>query len=260
MHGTERTNGADATNNSKVEGNTTDETERRQDTARVDIMTVPLGMLTDHVSMPDRAQSVSAPHDEVALTSAVATFEQFYESNIDGLARALTATLGDPNLAQDAAQEAMLRACSKWAKISSYDNPFGWTFRVGLNWATSRWRRRKREDLTGSINPAALMSENATIDPGIAQAVLALPVDWRAVIVLRIWMDWSIEDTAAALEIPKGTVRSRMTRAVKHLRTVLDDRDVQMATASTNTTNNPTTQNPAIESTTTTTAKDAHNA
>lgn len=188
----------------------------------MELAALPVRTIPTRVSIDAELRPVT-----VETTRTGVAFEAFYRAEIEGLVRALTATLGDVGLAQDAAQEAMLRACSKWESISTYDNPFGWTYRVGLNWATSRWRRRKREHLTGAIDPSTMTSEFETVDPVVLDAVLSMPVDWRAVIVLRLWMDWSIEDTAAALQIPKGTVRSRTTRAVKHLRVVLDDRDVR---------------------------------
>ncbi|MDB4103219.1 hypothetical protein N9549_03985 [Acidimicrobiales bacterium] len=81
----------------------------------------------------------------VALTaSQEATFAAFYQQNIGPLARTLTSALGDPQVAQDAAQEAMARACERWEKIETYDNPVGWCYRVAMNWSTSRWRKRKR--------------------------------------------------------------------------------------------------------------------
>jgi len=59
--------------------------------------------------------------------------------------RALAVALGDPDLAREATDEAMLRAYARWSRVGAYDNPGGWVFRVGLNWATSWWRRVRGE-------------------------------------------------------------------------------------------------------------------
>ena len=72
-------------------------------------------------------------------------FESFYRAEADRLYRALAVTLGDPQLARDAADEAMARAYAHWGRVRDHDNPGGWAFRVGLNWATSWWRKVRRE-------------------------------------------------------------------------------------------------------------------
>ena len=71
-------------------------------------------------------------------------FETFYRESYADIAAALTVTLGDLDLAQEATDEAMVRAYVRWEKIRAYDNPGGWVYRVGLNWARSARRRLTR--------------------------------------------------------------------------------------------------------------------
>ena len=71
-------------------------------------------------------------------------FEAFYRDGYADIARALAVTLGDLDLAQEATDEAMVRAYVRWQKIGAYDNPGGWVYRVGLNWARSARRRLGR--------------------------------------------------------------------------------------------------------------------
>lgn len=156
-------------------------------------------------------------------------FSTFYDENYPQLVIAFTSAIGDRRLAEDAAQEAMLRACQRWNKIGQYDNPAGWCYRVGMNWATSRWRKRRREistdeprSITDSIEGASL------VDDELLGALQRLPEDQRQVVVLRIWMDWSVRDTSEALGIPEGTVRSRQARALSKLKGDLtESRDEQ---------------------------------
>jgi RNA polymerase sigma factor (sigma-70 family) len=89
-------------------------------------------------------------------------------------------------------------------------------YRVALNLARNRWRRlslerRKPPSPTGP----AWMDECA--DPALARALALLPVDQRAVVVLRYHLDWSVEHVAAALDVAPGTVKSRLHRALKRL-------------------------------------------
>ena len=58
-------------------------------------------------------------------------------------------------------------------------------------------------------------------DPAIAAALRALPLDHRAVVVCRLLLDWSVDDTAAALGVRPGTVKSRLHRALRDLETRL---------------------------------------
>lgn len=157
-------------------------------------------------------------------TSRESAFAVFYQRNIHALARTLTASLGDAQLAQDAAQEAMARACERWEKISHYDNPTGWCYRVAMNWATSRWRKRRREVITNELPPPALVdSPDIELQDRILIALRSLSVEHRSVIVLRLIEDWSIAETAEALGIAHGTVQSRYARALERLRSELGD-------------------------------------
>jgi len=81
----------------------------------------------------------------VAEASDVGSFETFYRAQADRVYRSLAVALADPQLAREAADEAMTRAYARWHRVRGLDNPDGWVFRVGLNWATSRWRKLRRE-------------------------------------------------------------------------------------------------------------------
>lgn len=148
------------------------------------------------------------------------SFEAFYRQNRQHLFRALALTLGDRDLAAEAADEAMARAYQHWRSVQGFDNQAGWTYRVALNWARSRLRKRKREVLADKLPEAA--TEIHFTDPDLDRAVKALPVDSRAVVVLRHYMDWSTDEVARALGIRPGTVKSRLHRAMAELRTQLD--------------------------------------
>lgn len=156
--------------------------------------------------------------------SREANFAHFYQENIHQLTRTLAASLGDSQVAQDAAQEAMARACERWNKIGKYDNPTGWCFRVGMNWATSRWRKRRREVTTEDVRQSgSVLNVDLEVQDRLLVALRALSIDQRSVIVLRLVEDWSIAETAEALGIAEGTVQSRYARALKNLRAELGD-------------------------------------
>jgi RNA polymerase sigma-70 factor (ECF subfamily) len=144
------------------------------------------------------------------------SFEAFYRTNRQHIFRALALTLGNRDLAAEAVDEAMTRTYQHWRTVSSFDNQAGWTYRVGLNWARSRLRKRKREVLADQVPERS--TEVSFTDPDLDRAVKALPLDARAVVVLRHYLDWSTDDVARALGIRPGTVKSRLHRAMAELR------------------------------------------
>ena len=141
-------------------------------------------------------------------------FTEFYRADYANIARALGYTLGNVDLGREATDEAMARAYARWDKIRDYDSPAGWVYRVGLNWAYSV-RRRMLRSLPFSEHPS--FSEPPISDPAIAQALRKLDVKLRAVVVCRLLLDWSVDETADALRIRPGTVKSRLHRALASL-------------------------------------------
>lgn len=130
------------------------------------------------------------------------------------MARALAITLGDDDLGNEAAAEAMARAYARWGQVSVYENPAGWVYRVGLNWARSV-RRRLR--FRGKPPATEESKDDALPDPDLHDALTHLTIDLRSVVVCRLLLDWSTERTATALGIPQGTVKSRLSRALEDL-------------------------------------------
>jgi len=153
-------------------------------------------------------------HAHAGGKSGGGDFDAFYRDRWDGVARALALALGDRDLAVDATDEAMARAYPRWDQLRGYDNPAGWVYRVGLNWARSHHRRMARKlpfSHPETVDPAPVA------DPAVRRALLDLPIRQRSVVVCRLFLDWSVEETAAALGVRPGTVRSRLHRALQSL-------------------------------------------
>lgn len=153
------------------------------------------------------------------IGEALITFEEFYKENWDRVRRTLSVVLGDSDLANEATDEAMARTFERWDRVRRADNPSGWTYRVALNWAKRQIRRRaygKRllDDPAGQ--------ELGAPEPKLRSALEGLSVDHRMVVLLRYSEDWSEKQIAEALEIPVGTVKSRLHRALSHLREELE--------------------------------------
>jgi RNA polymerase sigma-70 factor, ECF subfamily len=149
---------------------------------------------------------------------AVGGFDSFFATHHAVVVRALTLALGDEQLGRDAAAEGFTRALQRWSRISSYDNPTGWIYRVGLNWARSRRRKTMREIAeSGAVDLREATAHESHADPQVVSALLQLSPDHRAVVVGRYYLDWSEREIADALGIRPGTVKSRLSRALAKL-------------------------------------------
>jgi RNA polymerase sigma-70 factor (ECF subfamily) len=137
-------------------------------------------------------------------------FESFYLEARTSIARALSLALGDVDLALEATDEAMARAYERWPTVARLDRPEGWVYRVAMNWALSILRRRKRSQHR-LYDPSD--ASVAIADPDVHAALGELDVKHRSVIVCRHLLGWSVAETAGALKIREGTVKSRLHRA-----------------------------------------------
>lgn len=175
------------------------------------------------VSRDERKPTIEPQIDaqSVDVTVDDSSFAAFYAAHSETVTRALAVTLGDGELASDAMNEAMTRAYQRWSKISAYDNPAGWVYRVGMNWSLS-WKRKRRRERDRPVQFAAATTDLELRDDSLDAALDGLTVDHRSVVVCRIYLDWSVEETAEALDIAPGTVKSRLARALTTLRTELE--------------------------------------
>jgi RNA polymerase sigma-70 factor (sigma-E family) len=155
------------------------------------------------------------------------TFEEFYRRTWPVVFRSAYLIAGDREAANDLAQEAFARAFERWKSVSTIERPEAWMQRVVANLALS-WRRRQRlaRDRTPSIgNEGRSSSEEAV--PLIVAALRAVPPSQRAVVVLRFYVDLSIEETARALGKRPSTVRSLSAQGIARLREQLGSEEVR---------------------------------
>jgi RNA polymerase sigma-70 factor (ECF subfamily) len=170
------------------------------------------------VSAGEGAASTGA----ASIDAVAVRFEDFYATHRDELARALGLALRDSALGAEAADEAFARACQRWGQVSAYANPQGWVFRVGLNWARSWLRRVRRERERRPLLAQPHATEDRARDVDLERALATLNDAHRAVIVARFYLDWSVAETAEAMGIAEGTVKSRLSRGLEQLREVLE--------------------------------------
>ena len=134
---------------------------------------------------------------------------------------ALALFLNDDRLAEDLAQETMLRLWRERSRLSEIDHPDRWALRIAFNLAKSRWRRlgvERRNQVRG--DPPLPVSDPADA-MAVRSAVGELPPRQRAAIVLRYFNDLSVADAAQVLDCAEGTVKALTSQAIVKLRKTL---------------------------------------
>jgi RNA polymerase sigma-70 factor, ECF subfamily len=141
------------------------------------------------------------------------------------------AVTGHRALADDAAQEGVLRAMRA---LDTFDEPapfWPWLKRIVVNRAIEEVRHERRlaaaerryEELWAHVDKEPAVEGSGAI----AAAVAGLTPVRRLVVVLHYWLDYSVEEVAAQLELPVGTVASRLSRALAELRSTLEEEHVR---------------------------------
>ncbi|MGV9805492.1 SigE family RNA polymerase sigma factor [Micromonospora chersina] len=150
-------------------------------------------------------------------------FEEFYRATRQRVVTVLYALGGDLTEAQDAAQEAYVRAWQRWSQISGYDDPEGWVRTVGHRLLINRWRKIRNglvaQRRHGPPPAAGPPSENTV---ALVAALRQLPADQRHAIVLHHLADLPVAEIAEQTGTPTGTVKARLARGRRALAALLD--------------------------------------
>ena len=151
-------------------------------------------------------------------------YGELVRRHCDGTINVVYRMCGDPDLAEEAAQEAFLRA---WQSLGRYNSRFpfrNWVYRIAINAALDTLRRRPQQvdlddlPLHASNGEPEKVFEDRERAEQVRKALKKLPAHTRAVLVLREYEGLSYKEIAAMLEIPIGTVMSRLNYARNQLR------------------------------------------
>ena len=159
-------------------------------------------------------------------------FVQTYRTEFLRAARLLTA--GDTHLAEDLVQTALAKVYVAWPRLRS--SPVAYVHRIVINAHIDETRRpwwRRERSVPELPEPAAALTGTYPADAGgdaVRSALAALPPRMRAVIVLRHWLDLSVEESADLLGCSQGTVKSQAAKAMVRLRELLGDSGLDGAT------------------------------
>jgi RNA polymerase sigma-70 factor (ECF subfamily) len=162
---------------------------------------------------------------EEALRGASRDYVLAARAEVDDAYRLAGYLLGDAMEAQDAVQDALVKAWRSWASMRDPEAFGPWFERIVVNVCRDRMRRHRtlrmvELDAAGEVESADVFG-SMLVEDEVAAAVARLRPDHQIVIALRFWRDLTLQQVAETLGLPLGTVKSRLHYALRALRAEL---------------------------------------
>ncbi|MFC3504340.1 SigE family RNA polymerase sigma factor [Micromonospora krabiensis] len=157
-------------------------------------------------------------------------FDEFYRGSRQRLLGFVYVLTGNLAEAQDAVQEAYIRAWQRWSTVSGYDDPEAWTRVVATRIAVSRWRSlrsRARAYLRHGAVETTPGPGTETVE--VVAALRRLPEEQRTAIALYYLLGMPVAEVARETEAPVGTVKARLSRGRAALAGLLAVSDLEEA-------------------------------
>jgi RNA polymerase sigma-70 factor (ECF subfamily) len=179
------------------------------------------------IDVPDRR-----PVEVGGTTDRAAAFARLVDDHLDAAYHLAQAILRDPSEARDATHDALVQAFRKWSTLRDTSVFERWFDRIVVNTCRNRLQHASRWQATDISTEVGLASGEhfgraADDHEVLGDAIATLSSDHRMVVVLRFYRDLQVDEIAARLGIPAGTVQSRLHYALKHLRRVIDAADAE---------------------------------
>lgn len=170
---------------------------------------------------PPVPESADTPAAEFVNAIAL-DYGDFYRRELPVMTALAAAVSGRSQVAEDIAQDALIKAYRRWDQVGRYDNPGAWVRRVTINQALSVRKRAGRE-LRARLRTAALLDRSSTASSGaltptspefdhIWAAVAQLPGNQRAAVALHYLEDLPVNDIAEVLGCSPATARVHLHR------------------------------------------------
>jgi RNA polymerase sigma-70 factor (ECF subfamily) len=186
-------------------------------------------------SLPDSDKAGVAKASERALVKAAqdgstSAMEELFRRHWPNTHRAAYLIVRDAAAAEDIAQEAFLSALSALGRFDRR-RPFApWLHRIAVNRAIDWSRARSLRGevaasgaLLDSVGAAPAQDERLGAAGEITDALAGLSAEHRAVVVLRYLLDYTPGEIAHVLDLPRGTINSRLRRALDRLSELLGE-------------------------------------
>ncbi len=149
---------------------------------------------------------------------------EVYDASYRRLVAQLFALCGDQAEAEDAVQEAFVKAIGRPRQFAALDNPEAWLRTVALNHVRNRWRhlavvRRVLPQLPGVQHDIELSPDHAAL----VAALRKISVELREVVTLHHICDLPVREVVRTLGVPEGTVKARLVKGRALLSKLLAD-------------------------------------
>ncbi len=156
-------------------------------------------------------------------------WEEVYAGQYRRLVALLAAVAGSRAEAEDAVQEAFVRALGLTGRRAVVDDPEAWLYRVAVNVLRSRWRRALRgKELTARLSTVDTQSPDERL--ALLAALKRLPFEQREALALHYLADLPLDQIALRTDAPLGTVKARLSRGRTALGRLLADDAVEGGT------------------------------
>lgn len=151
-------------------------------------------------------------------------FTELVAASWGSLYRTAYLLLGDRAEAEDLVQSALAQTYASWTKVRDVDAAPAYARTALHNTAASWFRKRSwRNERPTEELPEDVLETDPSLRPTLLDALDRLAPRQRAVVVLRFYEDLSVADTARALQVAEGTVKSQTSEALARLRALLGD-------------------------------------
>ncbi len=147
-----------------------------------------------------------------------------FDRYAEPLARLIRMAGSPPEMVEDLVQETFLKA---WKALERGQQPRRfrtWIRQIALNNLTDYWRKpqsRQSEPLEDSLNQLGAVDNNIEDRILLEQLLARLPEELRHIVVLHFYQDLSLADISEVMDIPLGTVKSRLARAYRLMQSTL---------------------------------------
>lgn len=157
----------------------------------------------------------------VTPNNSIAHIERLYDKHGPAILRYLYRLVG-PRMAEDVLQDTFVQAVTYVERLDGVVSPKAWLFKVAKNMASNHLRKKSDQvDIVWGNLSQSSPQEDSRLKP-MRRAIQTLPPHQREIVLLRWYDELSYEEIVQVLQIPLGTVRSRLHHALRKLRQQMD--------------------------------------
>ncbi|WP_328748275.1 SigE family RNA polymerase sigma factor [Streptomyces sp. NBC_00285] len=158
-------------------------------------------------------------------------FREFVEAQQAQLRRSAFLLCGDWHQAQDLTQTSLMKLYVAWGRVRRDGNVGAYARTILAHTFIDQQRKGGWREEPVDEPPDVLSTVPAAPELRLLMqtALMELAPRYRAVLVLRFWEDWTVEQTASALRVSPGTVKSQSARGLVRLREIVESREGEWA-------------------------------